>query len=415
MRFYEFFSGAGMARVGFGPNARCLFANDFDPLKCAAYTDHFGGAELREEDIRTLSAADLPECADVAWASSPCVDLSTAGRRAGLDGPQSSVAFAFLWLMAGLRTEGRAPKMIVIENVEGLVSSNGGRDLAALVSLIAAIGYRVGALVIDAKLFLPQSRARLFVIAIRNDVTLPGFVVKSGPQPCWHPTGLERALAHVSPETRRQWVWWMLPLPAPRTSTLADVIEADPKDVRWDSAATTARFLAMMSETNRAKVAAAVAAARTSGQPIVGAFCQRTRYHKNGEEIQRAEIRFDGLTGCLRTAKGGSSHQRLLFIDGANIRSRLVSPREGARLMGLPENYELPTRFGNAMKLIGDGVAVPVVEHFTRYLIMPILGVMTRPPAPAAVSPCPEHDRPWRAIERLTVQGRPLSLERTHV
>lgn len=71
MRFYEFFSGAGMAHVGFGPNARCLFANDFDPLKCAAYTDHFGGAELHEEDIRALSTADLPECVDVAWARRP--------------------------------------------------------------------------------------------------------------------------------------------------------------------------------------------------------------------------------------------------------------------------------------------------------------------------------------------------------
>ncbi|HWI27020.1 MAG TPA: DNA cytosine methyltransferase [Stellaceae bacterium] len=374
MLFYEFFAGGGMARLGLGADARCLFANDIDPDKCAAYIRNFGGAELHEADIRSLSTADLPGHADVAWASSPCQDLSAAGHGAGLKGPRSCMAFAFLWLMAGLAAERRGPPIIVIENVDRLVTSKGGRDLASLVELLTAIDYRVGTLVVDAALFLPQSRRRLFLVAVRDDVAVPGFVLSSAAKSCWHPAALEHALTHPSAQARRQWVWWTLPQPAPRTNTLADMIEPEPKGVRWDSEEETIRLLAMMSEASREKLAAA----RMRGTPILGAMSQRTRY-RNEAKIQRVEVRFDGLAGCLLAPKGGSSCQRLLFIDGSDVRSRRLSPREAARLMGLPEHYVLPRGFWDAMRLIGDGVAVPVVEHLTRHLIMPILGTSARP------------------------------------
>lgn len=75
--FLEFFAGGGMARLGLGPRWRCLFANDFDAAKCAAYRANFGGADLVEADIASLAASDLPrERADLAWASFPCQDLS---------------------------------------------------------------------------------------------------------------------------------------------------------------------------------------------------------------------------------------------------------------------------------------------------------------------------------------------------
>ncbi len=80
--FLEFFAGGGMARLGLGRGWRCLFANDLDPAKCAAYRANFGGEELVEADIAGLSARDLPAArADLAWASFPCQDLSLAGAR----------------------------------------------------------------------------------------------------------------------------------------------------------------------------------------------------------------------------------------------------------------------------------------------------------------------------------------------
>ncbi|HMP63280.1 MAG TPA: DNA cytosine methyltransferase, partial [Phenylobacterium sp.] len=124
--FYEFFAGGGMARLGLGEGWDCLFANDFDPVKAAAYRANFSDAEahFRQGDVWKLEAADLPGRADLAWASSPCQDFSLAGARAGLAGGRSSAFFGFWRLMQALNQEGRAPGVIGIVKVVGLLTSH---------------------------------------------------------------------------------------------------------------------------------------------------------------------------------------------------------------------------------------------------------------------------------------------------
>ena len=87
----------------------------------------------------------------------------------------------------------------------------------------------------------------------------------------------------------------------------------------------------------------------------------------------KAEVRFDDVAGCLRTPAGGSSRQKLLIVDGKRVRSRLLSPREAARLMGLPDSYRLPARYSDAYHLAGDGVAVPVVRHLASQVLEPLV------------------------------------------
>ena len=94
---------------------------------------------------------------DLCWASPPCQDLSEAGGRAGLDGTRSGAFWPFMRLIEGLRAERRAPRLIVYENVTGLIDSHGGRDFEAVVGALNNAGYRFGALMIDAALFVPQS------------------------------------------------------------------------------------------------------------------------------------------------------------------------------------------------------------------------------------------------------------------
>ena len=98
-----------------------------------------------------------------------------------------------------------------------------------------------------------------------------------------------------------------------------------------------------------------------------------TIYRRTRDGVQRAEVRFDGISGCLRTPGGGSSRQTIIVVNGNNIRTRLLSPREAARLMGLDNDYILPTRYNDAYHLAGDGVAVPVVAHLARNLFDPII------------------------------------------
>lgn len=124
-----------------------------------------------------------------------------------------------------------------------------------------------------------------------------------------------------------------------------------------------------MSPVNRVKVASA----QLSGKRMVGSVYRRTRPDANGVKRQRAEVRFDDLAGCLRTPAGGSSRQSILVINGERVRSRLLSPREAARLMGLDDSYRLPERYNDAYQVCGDGVCAPVVRYIAETILEPIL------------------------------------------
>jgi DNA (cytosine-5)-methyltransferase 1 len=368
-QFYEFFAGGGMARLGLGTGWTCLFANDFDEKKCATYVRNWGNSELRQGDVADLTTDDLPGYADLAWASFPCQDLSLAGPGGGLDGERSGTFWPFWRLIEGLRSEGRAPRVVVLENVAGALTSHRGRDFAAIGTALAGAGYRFGALVVDAERFLPQSRPRLFVVAADRTLSLPASVWRSDPDPAWSPRSLQRATTPLDRESRSAWIWWRLPQPSPRRTELADLLESEPKGVRWHSPAQTQRLLDLMTTVNRAKVERV----QQSGRRSVGTIYRRTRPDQSGVGRQRAEIRFDGVSGCLRTGSGGSSRQFIMVVDGDTIRSRLLSTREAARLMGLPDSYELPDNYREGYHLAGDGVVVPVVRHIAERLLEPAL------------------------------------------
>ena len=367
--FFEFFAGGGMARAGLAAQWRCLFANDFDRKKRQSYTNVWGETDYNSKDVRTLEVAELPGTPDLAWASFPCQDLSLAGGGAGLRGDRSGTFWPFWNLMEKLIDDRRAPKIIALENVCGTLTSHGGRDFTAICVALAQAHYRVGALVIDASIFVPQSRPRLFVIGVRNDVSIPPELFRSDPSPLWHPRTVLKAYDIASSTAWFDWVWWRPPSPTARTKTFAAVIEDDPADVNWHTQTETKRILAMMTDVNLAKVAAA----KVSGKRKVGAVYKRTRLSEDGRKVQRAEVRFDDVAGCLRTPAGGSSRQLILVVQGETVRSRLISGRETARLMGLPDSYRLPPNYNEAYHLMGDGVVVPVVRHLARYIFEPIL------------------------------------------
>src|SRR5271157_4048460 len=135
--YYEFFAGGGMARAGLGAGWTCLFANDIDSKKAASYAANWGHEHLRVEDVSTLTAGDLPEQPDLAWASFPCQDLSLAGAGAGLKGARSGTFWPFWHLMQALQKEGRGPSLIVLENVCGALASHNGKDFAAIGAALA--------------------------------------------------------------------------------------------------------------------------------------------------------------------------------------------------------------------------------------------------------------------------------------
>ena len=375
--YYEFFAGGGMVRAGLGEQWTCRFANDFDQKKSRMYHENWGvpseiekrAKELKTADIKTITTRDIPEKAHLAWASFPCQDLSLAGGGAGLKGDRSGTFWPFWKLMESLRDEQRAPRLIVLENVCGTLTSHEGKDFSTICSSFEKAGYSVGAVVVDAALFVPQSRPRLFVVGVHHDMTIPASLIAKGPQSPWHTRALKGAYGKLPEKVKKAWQWWNLPLPAKRERTLSDIIEENPADTQWFSAAGTRELLDMMSEINRAKVVQA----RSEGRRIVGGVYKRTRPDVSGQKVQRAEVRFDDISGCLRTPAGGSSRQVIVVVEGRSVKARLISARETARLMGLDETYILPENYNEAYHLTGDGVVVPVVRHLAEHIFEPIL------------------------------------------
>ncbi len=367
--YYEFFAGGGMARAGLGEKWACLFANDIDAKKAASYAANWGNQNLKVKDVGSLSTKDLPGVASLAWASFPCQDLSLAGSGAGLNGDRSGTFWPFWRLVQRLGKEGRSPSMVVLENVCGALASHGGKDFAAIGDAIVAGKYRFGAIVIDAVRFLPQSRPRLFIVCVREGIQIPEALVADGPDRAWHPSHLTNAYKKLSARAEAAWVWWHLPSTPARSSTFSDVIEEEPEGVAWHKPDQTRYLLSLMSPINRKKLEQA----KKMGVRMVGGIYKRTRVEK-GKRVQRAEVRFDDIAGCLRTPVGGSSRQSIIIVEGSSVRSRLLSPREAARLMGLPDSYKLPENYNAAYHLSGDGVAVPVVRYLAANILEPLYG-----------------------------------------
>ena len=164
---------------------------------------------------------------------------------------------------------------------------------------------------------------------------------------------------------------------------LIDLLDDDSDD--WDPPTKTAMVLGKMNALHRHKITAAEA----TGRPVAGTIYQRTRRDTAGRKVQRSEVRFDGIAGCLRTPAGGSSIQVVVVVNGSDIRTRRMSAPETARLMGLPKTYALPTSYYESYQLTGDGVVVPVVRFLGAHVLEHIgrTGRRSDPPRPATGTP----------------------------
>lgn len=359
LRFYDFFAGVGMVELALSPEWECIWANDIDPKKAAIYRANHSPDRLLLGDVSAVKATDLPLGAEMAWASFPCQDLSLAGWRRGMMAERSGVFWQFYRIMSELHQVGERPPIIVIENVVGLL---GGADFRSLCEALSSLDMQFGALVIDANRFVPQSRPRVFVVAVDDKVNAQEWTV-ADPETTWSPPSLLEAYRRLSPDLVKRWRWWKLPMPHDPVRPVATLLEVNPAGVRWNSDEETARLLLMMSPRNLEKVQKAKAGAEMS----LGFLYKRTR---NGQ--QRAEVRFDGVAGCLRTPTGGSSRQTLVIVEDDNVRTRLISPREAARLMGVEDGFRLDASYNEAYHAMGDGVAVPAVQWLGHHLLAPL-------------------------------------------
>ena len=359
--FAEFFAGIGLMRIGL-ENAgwRIALANDIDDDKWEMYRDHFGDTrEFIVDDIHKLKPSQIPTVG-LATASFPCNDLSLAGARHGLAGEQSSAFWGFVDILKEMKRERRLPPLVLLENVTGFLTSDGGMDFEDALLALNDLGYAVDAFIIDAARFVPQSRQRLFVVGAKTrEVTELNDTPRFYESEVRSPALASFILMHPDINWR---IRELPPLPD-RKQALADILEdLPPNHAMWWSGKRAEYMLSQMSPKHRAQADAMIRGSATQ----YGTVFRRVR---NGKSM--AELRTDGIAGCLRTPRGGSGRQILFVAGKGSFAVRLLTPRECARLMGA-DDFPLKVPLNQALFGFGDAVCVPVIEWIARHYLNPV-------------------------------------------
>jgi len=366
--FAEFFAGIGLVRMGLERQSWSVaFANDVDERKREMYDAHFGDADehFKLGDIHDLSAKDIP-AVTLATASFPCNDLSLAGSRNGLRGKQSSAFWGFIRILEEMKK--RRPPIALIENVTGFLTSHGGDDFKEALLALNKLGYGVDAFILDAARFVPQSRQRLFVVGVMQDKAERG---DQSQTPLFDNQELRpKALSQfISSHPEINWSLRNLPAPFETVNKLEDILEDLSDDApEWWGAERAEYLVSQMSPRHRATAERMIAGSEWS----YGAIFRRVRSGKS-----MAELRTDGIAGCLRTPRGGSGRQILFKAGKGEYFARLFTPRECARLMGA-DDYKISAPLNQALFGFGDAVCVPVIEWIAEYYLDPVVNELIR-------------------------------------
>ncbi|TAE77964.1 MAG: DNA (cytosine-5-)-methyltransferase [Verrucomicrobia bacterium] len=348
-RFVDFFAGSGLVTQGVKHACVPLWSNDICPKKAAIYQANHGSGHFRLGSIEQVRGGEIPVC-DIIWASFPCQDLSLAGKMGGLAASRSGLFWEWLRVLDEMVEK---PAVIALENVVGLLSANAGNDFRMLYHALRERSYKVGPMLLDARHWVPQSRPRVFIVAARNHVNT-SYLEDNGPN--WlHADPVRKAIAPLD-----DIVFWSMPHPKARAKSLGDLVD-------WDAPVfeqTRAEALFSIIAPNHRELLDKL----PRNQRAVFPGYRRTRHGK-----QVLELRFDNLSGCLRTAEGGSSRQFLILHDKGHWSARLITPREAALLMGAPRSYKLSSSYNESYNAMGDAVVVPVVKHLVDHLFIPII------------------------------------------
>lgn len=364
--FSEFFAGIGLMRLGLEEAGwQSVWANDIDPKKVEMYYSAFQNRHIdyRVQDVHSVQSTEVPTTL-LATASFPCTDLSLAGNRVGMHGSQSGAFWGFLDVLR--KMDGRRPPIVLLENVPGLVTSRQGEDFSKVIAALNKLQYSCDVFALDAAHFLPHSRQRLFVVAVR-DAPNTGDPVAF----------LDRRPGDLKTKQLVDFIgrypklgWSMRDIPAPprrKTGGLSKLLERLPEnDSRWWARDRVDYLVHQMSALHRP-----VAEGMTNS-PVTryGTVYRRVRYGQS-----RAELRTDDIAGCLRTPRGGSSRQILFVAGRGKRRARFMTPRECALLMGAG-HYPLNIPPNQAYFGFGDAVAVPVVAWVAENVLNPLTSEM---------------------------------------
>ena len=326
-RFIDLFAGIGGIRMAFEAHGgHCVFTSEWNPYAQKTYLANFPeSAHAFEGDITKVDERDIPNH-DVLLAGFPCQPFSIAGvskknalgRAHGFaDETQGTLFFDVARIIAAKR-----PAAFLLENVKNLVSHDKGHTFRVIKKVLEEeLGYHITYKVVDGAHFVPQHRERILVVGFREKT---GFSFADMKLPAHKP----RLKEILHPQDGSE--------PAEAHYTIGPKAEVD---ARYTLTPKLWAYLQAYAEKHRA-------AGNGFGFGLVdGDSVTRTlsaRYYKDGSEI--------------------------LVSQGPTKRPRRLTPRECARLMGLPDDFVIPVSDTQAYKQFGNSVVMPVMREVARVM-----------------------------------------------
>lgn len=393
-------------------DCQCVLTSEIKESAIKAYTNNFSDDHL-VGDVTLLDVKDIPDF-DFLLAGFPCQPFSSAGTRQGFQDTRGTLFFEIERI---LKT--KQPYGFLLENVEGLVNHDKGQTLATIINSLKNLGYKVNWKVLNSKDFgVPQDRKRIFIVGTTDtDIPLDSFEVKKSilsnilesDLPLLETTFTKTLLKHYKAKelegkaikdkrggadnihswdielkgkvskaqkqvlemilrVRRQKKWaeqkgiaWMdgMPLTLDEIQTFYNPPNVNLKEILDDLV--EKGYLRFehpkdLYEVDGRKVRQ-YATDKAKGYNIV--------VGKLSFEISKI-LDSNGISPTLVA----TDVNKLAVVDGLGIRN--LSIREGLRLCGFPDWYELNLPSAKAYDLLGNTVVVPVVEEIAQRLVAAI-------------------------------------------
>jgi DNA (cytosine-5)-methyltransferase 1 len=312
--FVDLFAGIGSFRYAlqsFG--AKCVLSSEIDRACLDVYEKNHG--ERPSGDITKIPTDDVPDH-DILCAGHPCQSFSISGKQRGFE-DERGVLF---WEIHRIAKEKR-PKIILLENVRNLETHDKKRTMKTIRNSLVEIGYRVRSKVLNSSNYgVPQSRERTFTVCVRDDVNLG--TEYEFPEPTFEDVRLRDIL--VPPEEAREY-------------------EIDFRKFEHQ----------IVFDREPPKISAAKSPFRI-GQINSGRQGERV-YHPDGHAI------------TLSSGGGGIGAKTGLYRVGDVVRR--LTPRECARLTGLPEEFAMHESPNQCYVQFGNSVVVDVVQRIVEELV----------------------------------------------
>ena len=367
MKYLSVCSGVGTDHVAWEALGwECVGFAEIEPFPSAILAHRYPGVR-NHGDFTTIPSYIGP--IDLLVGGTPCQSFSVAGQRAGLDDPRGNLTLEFARLARRVRA-----RWIVWENVPGVLSSDGGRDFAAILTAFRECGYSVCYRVLDAQHFgVPQRRRRVFVVGYLGDDWRPSAEVL-----------LEQASMRGDSAKGRA-----------ARQEVAGTLGGDSGSRGWSSDLDRTTFIPVQVDANRVNGAVSRKWSKGSGGPagdeaynlVSGAWWDGGQLSQTldsviaKQQMMPEKNRFPVVlqtaipvlavrTASLRSSVSHNSHLALPTVV------RRLTPRECERLQGLPDDWTLvpyrgkPASDSPRYKAIGNGMAMPVLRWIGQRIAM---------------------------------------------